>query len=226
MPAADLGRVPPHRFSHGLARRLSRGGNEKLKSLAVELLCQALPTGALVLNARGEVLFANRAGLELLDRWNSARSETPAIKASVRRAVPREIIGACDRLRQGEAQGGLPRTRPKFGGRILVPHPRRPNLSAVVALERSARDRRVAVFCVLLHDRLRDPPVAGRRDQLALLTAAERRVARLVAEGLRNREIAAALGRSITTVKSQLGAVFSKLQIGSRTQLATLLRSV
>jgi DNA-binding NarL/FixJ family response regulator len=49
--------------------------------------------------------------------------------------------------------------------------------------------------------------VSGRRDQLTMLTVAERRVAKLVVEGLRNREIAAALGKSITTVKSQLAAI-------------------
>jgi len=65
----------------------------------------------------------------------------------------------------------------------------------------------------------------GRKDQLAMLTPAERRVAKLVADGLRNSQIAAELGKSTMTIKPQLVAIFAKLQVDSRTQLATLLRS-
>jgi DNA-binding CsgD family transcriptional regulator len=81
------------------------------------------------------------------------------------------------------------------------------------------------VFCVLLQDRLKSNLVAGRKDQLAMLTVAERRVAKLVAEGCRNSEIAITLGKSVTTVKSQLGTIFLKLEIHSRTQLAALLHT-
>lgn len=58
-----------------------------------------------------------------------------------------------------------------------------------------------------------------------MLTLAERKVAKLVADGFSNGEIAHTLGKSIRTVKSQLGTVFSKLHVGSRTQLTALLRS-
>jgi DNA-binding CsgD family transcriptional regulator len=218
--------VPPHRFARELVPPPRRVREQQLKSLAIELLCQTLPIGALALDARCRVLFANREAADLLARWNAAGGQGPGVKSFVRPVVPAEIVAACQRLRQGEARNNGDDDRPRFGGRWLVRHPKRPNLSAVVALERSVRNRKVAFYCVLVQDRLRDSLVAGRRDQLAMLTAAERRVAKLVAEGLRNREFAATLGRSITTVKSQLGAVFSKLQIGSRTQLATLLRSV
>ncbi|HWA84995.1 MAG TPA: helix-turn-helix transcriptional regulator [Opitutus sp.] len=94
-----------------------------------------------------------------------------------------------------------------------------------MALDRNPRDRRFAIFSVLLQDALRDAISTGRRDQLALLTLAERRVAKLATEGLRNREIAAHLGKSVMTVKSQLGTIFSKLAVRSRTQLAAVLRS-
>jgi DNA-binding CsgD family transcriptional regulator len=54
------------------------------------------------------------------------------------------------------------------------------------------------------------------------LTRAERRVAALVAEGRRNREIAAALLMSTATVEAHLTRIYRKLEIRSRTELARL----
>jgi DNA-binding CsgD family transcriptional regulator len=210
-----------HRFSPGQVRR----GDARIRGLAIELLCQAFPTGALALDSHCRVLFSNREGLELLTRWNAKRPKDLAVATSTNPQIPPEVVAACHRLRQGETRVGALRTRPMFGGRVFVRHPKNQNLNAVVALERSTRDRRVAIFCILLQDRLKDNLLAGRKDRLAMLTPAERRVAKLVAEGLRNSDIAATLGKSITTVKSQLGTIFSKLEVRSRTQLATALRS-
>ncbi|HEX6702467.1 MAG TPA: AAA family ATPase [Gaiellaceae bacterium] len=58
----------------------------------------------------------------------------------------------------------------------------------------------------------------------AALTAAELAVARLVAEGLTNREVAERLFISPHTVNSHLRHVFSKLRINSRVELARLAR--
>ena len=52
------------------------------------------------------------------------------------------------------------------------------------------------------------------------LTAAERRVAALVAEGRTNREVAAALFLGERTVASHLTRVYAKLGVRSRTELA------
>ena len=55
------------------------------------------------------------------------------------------------------------------------------------------------------------------------LTAAERRVADLAAEGLSNREIAQRLYVTPKTVENQLGRVYGKLGIASRAELADAL---
>ena len=52
------------------------------------------------------------------------------------------------------------------------------------------------------------------------MTAAERRVASLVAEGKTNREVAAALFLQERTVASHLTHVYAKLGVRSRTELA------
>ena len=57
-------------------------------------------------------------------------------------------------------------------------------------------------------------------DGLEGLTAAERRVASLVAEGKTNREVAAALFLRERTVASHLTHVYAKLGVRSRTELA------
>jgi DNA-binding CsgD family transcriptional regulator len=60
----------------------------------------------------------------------------------------------------------------------------------------------------------------GGRSRAEGLTAAERRVARLVAEGKTNREVAAALFLDDRTVASHLTHVYAKLGVRSRTELA------
>ena len=57
------------------------------------------------------------------------------------------------------------------------------------------------------------------------LTAAERRVASLVAEGRTNREVAAALFLGERTVASHLNHIYAKLGVRSRTELALRLRA-
>ena len=52
------------------------------------------------------------------------------------------------------------------------------------------------------------------------LTAAESRVAALVAEGATNREAAARLFTTVATVEAHLTRIYAKLEVRSRTELA------
>jgi DNA-binding CsgD family transcriptional regulator len=63
----------------------------------------------------------------------------------------------------------------------------------------------------------------GGRTRQETLTAAERRVATLVADGRTNREVAAALFLGERTVAGHLTRVYAKLGVRSRTELARLL---
>ena len=65
--------------------------------------------------------------------------------------------------------------------------------------------------------------VGGRPAAAETLTAAEQAVARLVATGASNKEVAAVLSISPRTVEVHLGHVFRKLGIRSRGQLASRL---
>lgn len=58
------------------------------------------------------------------------------------------------------------------------------------------------------------------------LSARETEVAQLAARGLRNRDIAAALGLTESTIKMHIGSIFDKLGVGSRAELAALGREL
>ncbi|MEZ4381267.1 MAG: helix-turn-helix transcriptional regulator [Nannocystaceae bacterium] len=66
---------------------------------------------------------------------------------------------------------------------------------------------------------LDDQSAADRRD----LTASEREVLELALRGAKNQEIAAARGRSPSTIANQLNAIYRKLGVASRREAAALL---
>jgi DNA-binding CsgD family transcriptional regulator len=68
------------------------------------------------------------------------------------------------------------------------------------------------------------PATAAPSSALAHLTTRERQIAALVAEGLRNANIAARLGIADTTVAVHLKRIYGKLGIASRVDLAMLAR--
>ena len=65
--------------------------------------------------------------------------------------------------------------------------------------------------------------IGGRRRSDGALTATERQIAELVAEGRSNKEVAAALFVSVKTVEANLSRVYAKLGIRSRGALANRL---
>ncbi|HXF97830.1 MAG TPA: helix-turn-helix transcriptional regulator, partial [Gaiellaceae bacterium] len=68
--------------------------------------------------------------------------------------------------------------------------------------------------------------VSGRRPSASALTESEERVARLAAQGLSNKEIAAALFVTVHTVEAHLVRVYRKLGIRSRGELGARLGEV
>jgi DNA-binding CsgD family transcriptional regulator len=86
-------------------------------------------------------------------------------------------------------------------------------LGAAPWLERTREELRLAGARQAV-DRPRDPSEA--------LTAQEWRVAQLVAQGLTNREVAGSLFLSPKTIEHHLSAIYRKLGVRSRTQLARL----
>ncbi|WP_438482868.1 response regulator [Oleiharenicola lentus] len=65
-------------------------------------------------------------------------------------------------------------------------------------------------------------PTSGAAEKLARLSAQERRVVALLADGLTNKAIGLQMGLTEKTVKNYLAAIFTKLNIERRTQAVTL----
>jgi DNA-binding NarL/FixJ family response regulator len=81
-----------------------------------------------------------------------------------------------------------------------------------------------ALWLEQARDELRRASPRPRRDRE--LTGAERRVAALVAQGQTNREVAAQLFTTVTTVEAHLTRIYRKLGMRSRTQLARAVADV
>lgn len=80
----------------------------------------------------------------------------------------------------------------------------------------------VARFLAATTNLLQRSETAGRGD-ISMLSARESQVAKAVAAGLSNKEVASRLNISERTVKAHLGAVFEKLEVRDRLQLALFL---
>ena len=118
---------------------------------------------------------------------------------------------------------------------VPIPLERGRSLLALGAAQRRARQKRAArealeaaqatfeeMGAAVWAERARDElsRVGGRVPSSSELTAAERRVAELVAEGLQTKQVAAALFVSPKTVEGHLTSIYAKLGVHSRTELA------
>jgi two-component system, NarL family, response regulator LiaR len=91
----------------------------------------------------------------------------------------------------------------------------------IAATELAASLRRVARGEIVLDPRATEALRGGRAPEgLSSLSAREVEVMRTIAQGFSNKEIGDALGIAEKTVKSHVGSILSKLELGDRTQVA------
>jgi predicted ATPase/DNA-binding CsgD family transcriptional regulator len=160
--------------------------------------------------------FGDRLGMAMsmeLIAWTSAldeRSEEAARLVGTVDVALRSIGGALFRHLLEDHERCLDRLREQLGEERLTRALR----------EGAALDFDDAVRLALGHRRATArPPVTGTPDQ-PRLTARESEIARLVAEGLTNREIAERLVVAQRTAEGHVARVLAKLGLSSRTQLS------
>ena len=179
------------------------GQREQALALAHEELERARRWGA-----PGALAFALRAagvaegGDEGIDRFRAAVAVTEASPARYEQARSLLALGAALR-RAGHRRDA----RQPLREALDLAH-----RGGAAALARTAREELVAAGA-----RPRRPALTGRD----ALTARERRVAEIAAEGLSNREIAQALFVTVRTVEMHLTSAYQKLGISSRGELRT-----
>ena len=120
-------------------------------------------------------------------------------------------------------------SRPESKTTFTIEHPGRAELrlrlEVIPAPENSTRYRQhLLILTPEGEDRLAWEATSARAlSQLKCLSPSERKVAMLIAAGLRNDEIAQKLCRSRKTIESQISSIFRKLDVRNRTQVARLL---
>lgn len=192
---------------------------ERVKCAGLEIALEQMPLAVMMIGFNGALLYANQQAHRQCERWNAGlgRNRTafrlPGNIDDILEAVP-GFDGSVDSEEAAASR---------------IDHPFIPGFAISVSVSwhtpgLNAQPCYVVVFEDARAENAAARPSAG--PQVALmqkLTPKERRVALLVAEGLRNDEIAQRLSRSRRTIEFQLASVFRKLGVGSRVQLARLL---
>ena len=198
----------------------------------------------------GQFLFAGNLieALGTADQPQRARvlaSELEAQGAKLGRAWAR-VAGARGLAPAAAAEGGLDEASEAVGRALLhqtklpMPFEVARTLLAAGVIARRRRQKRAArelleqaaaaferLEASLWADKARAElaRVSGRRPEGRELTETERRVAALVAQGLANKEVAAALFVTVHTVEAHLSRIYRKLEIRSRRELAGALEA-
>jgi DNA-binding NarL/FixJ family response regulator len=193
-----------------------------------------LPDYVEALVAAGDTARA-RSRLNRLERWaQDAGTHWPAALAARARGLVAES--------EGDREGALEAHAAALAHHEALPLPfdRARTLLALGAAQRRARRKREARSSLQeaaeVLERLGAPLWAARaREELGrisgrgpaggTLTASERRVAELVAQGRKNREIAAELVVTPRTVEAHLTRIYAKLGVRSRAELVRRLAS-
>lgn len=209
-------------------RRLRAFEGERGRRLSMERFISGLPLPVMFLGPDRVLQFATPEAFDLCAVWNFGHAEARVMNTRRCFRLPEPIAAACtrladlwDRAAHGGPVVGLESARvahPEIGGLVAKVDVSQPYKGSLV---------RPGFWVTLSGERNLDgasPQLKAEAvHHLQFLTPSERRVALLVAEGLRNHDVARQLGKSPRTVDFQLNAIYRKLGVASRTELARLL---
>jgi DNA-binding CsgD family transcriptional regulator len=211
--------------------RVQKINREENFRSALQAFTRNIPAPVLLLDWSLSPVFANLAAHESAAVWNLGRAEAARINPRDCFRVPAAVIAAARQLKRScMADPGPGRSR-LLPDPVTIRHPGIPELQARIntahyPASAIARPGFVVLFQEPLGHAAEASSASGRFTERALqeLTPAERKVVAQVLTGKRNAAIAASLGKSTLTVKTQLNSIFHKLGIRSRTELIARMR--
>lgn len=208
-----------------LRRALARADPIPLAAHFATML-EDMPIGLLLLDWELRTIWFNREAANACVVWNHGERHAAALNPRRNFRVPAPVLQACAELkRQWELarqnRQALPRHPVMLSDHQL-------GLHAQIQLRPVPERSGQPVIGVQLDYRRprgdRNRPLSpGALALLGRLSEREREVAMGVREGRRTRQIAAELRRSPLTIKTQLSAIYAKLGVHGRTQVAALL---
>lgn len=201
-------------------RRIARQQNESCARESLEHFLSELPVPTILLDWQLRPLYHNAAAREAVNRWSGGDRHC---KLSGSFRIPDDLEQHLDVLRRKWSSSLRESPMSRTFKQQTVTHPNAPGLRALLSMTalRSANFGKPS-FVIRFEQTHR--PAERRLSALTRLTTCERELASLVCEGRSNQEIAEKVGRSVSTVKSELYSVFQKLGVASRGKLAALVR--
>lgn len=205
-------------------RRLRRTHRERERGTRIECFLRGLPVPVVFVEHGGRIRLATREGREFCSAWVAGERTARAVRLGRSPSLPPDIAAACAQL-AADPDGSPARGR----AGIRVRHPSIRGFYAQVDQAQAVAGPwgRPGYWVTFSRNSGEDggEPAAGPHAWALMrrLSPSERHVARLVARGQSNREVATELGKSLRTVEFQLNAIYRKLDVRGRTQLARIL---
>lgn len=198
-------------------RRVRKLEEERDRQAAVEGLLYGLPIAAVLVDAQLVPAFMSREAKRIFSRWRDIDERADRLPLAL--DLP---------LRQWLQQAPCRQPGMRCNTSMTLQHPTRPSqrLRIDISAPPEHRGLHTQHLLILMPEGQESGVVAESAQALATLqclSPSERKVAMLVAEGLRNDIIAERLCRSRKTIESQISSIFRKLNVANRTQLARLL---
>jgi DNA-binding CsgD family transcriptional regulator len=206
-------------------RKLQR---ERSAHGVLELVLAPLPLPIVALDWELEVLYHNRAANESAVLWRRGHAAARCLKPTSRFEMPADVAALCSERKTAWSRSGDRGGHSSERNNVAIAHRTLPGFQASVrVVNLDPPGLGMPLFVVLFENtngHLTHLPRAGTREfsQFARLSVCEREVAELVCKGESNKEIAAHLGKSVLTVKTQLQSIYGKLGTG-RGRLISLL---
>jgi len=207
-------------------RRLASAKEERLDEHSLASFLWDLPTAALMFDWELTHRHHNAVAVELCRLWMNKAAGGRAKLSHHRLLIPHDLVAAMEALKPTIEKAKLSRPGPLKPIELkTVFHPEIEGLLAKIYFipSKSLTLSRGRFLIQLHHETVTGGLRASSLSRLTHLTRRERETALHAARGLSNFEIGRALHKSPGTVKVQLGHVFKKLKVKSRTQLAALL---